>query len=144
MSEALFEQEIELNVPMIQDIETVVMNTARSVAKFSDFDDDQIDEMNQALIEACINAIEHSKSEDRKLYIKFIVNKNEITVIFRDNGKGFEIANVNENPDIKEKLKSDYKRGWGIKLIKTLMDKVEIESGNTGTILKMTKVKQEL
>jgi len=142
--ENIFEQEIELTVPMIQDIETVIMNTSSSIAKFSDFTQDEIEEMNQALIEACINAVEHSKSEDRKLYIKFIVTKEQITVIFRDNGKGFDISSVEENPDIKNKLKSSYKRGWGIKLIKTLMDQVEIETSSTGTILKMTKLKQEL
>ncbi|MFN8673616.1 MAG: ATP-binding protein [Candidatus Sericytochromatia bacterium] len=144
MDQNVFEQEIELTVPMIQDIETVIMNTSSSIAKFSEFTQDEIEEMNQALIEACINAVEHSKSEDRKLYIKFIVNKEQITVVFRDNGKGFDMNAVEENPDIKNKLKSSYKRGWGIKLIKTLMDKVEIETSSTGTILKMTKLKQEL
>lgn len=141
MTEEILNKEIDLIVPLIQDIETVVINTALSVAKLSDFNDDQIDEMNQALIEACINAIEHSNSEDRKLYIKFLVKKDELTVIFKDNGKGFDIKAIDENPDIKNKLKSTYKRGWGIMLIKSLMDKVEIESGSQGTILKMTKVK---
>lgn len=141
MTEEILDKEIDLTVPLIQDIETVVVNMALSVAKLSNFNEDQIDEMNQALIEACINAIEHSKSEDKKLYVKFLVKKDELTVIFRDNGKGFDIKSIDENPDIKDKLKSTYKRGWGIMLIKSLMDKVEIESGSQGTILKMTKVK---
>lgn len=141
MTEEILDKEIDLTVPLIQDIETVVVNTALSVAKLANFSEDQIDEMNQALIEACINAIEHSKSEDKKLYVKFLVKRDELTVIFRDNGKGFDIKSIDKNPDIKDKLKSTYKRGWGIMLIKSLMDKVEIESGSQGTILKMTKVK---
>ena len=38
-------------------------------------------------------------------YIKFLIKKEEITVIFKDNGKGFDIKEVDENPDIKNKFK---------------------------------------
>ena len=44
-------------------------------------------------------------------------------------------------PKIEEKIKSDYKRGWGLKLIQELMDTVEFESSEEGTTVTMTKNK---
>jgi len=37
------------------------------------------------------------------------------------------------------KLKADRKRGWGLKIIKGLMDEVEIDSGPRGTTVVMSK-----
>ena len=141
MNENLSEKEVDLVIPMLPNIEVAATKTAVAVAEYMNFNTDQIDELQLALIEACINAFEHSKSNDSKLYIKFVMNENELTVIIKDNGKGFDMNKIDKTPDIKEKLKSDYKRGWGIMLIKNLMDKVEIKSNSEGTTLIMTKLK---
>ncbi|GIW21668.1 MAG: histidine kinase [Candidatus Sericytochromatia bacterium] len=133
--------EVDLVIPMIPNIELAATKTAVALAEFMNFDEDKIDEVRLALIEACINAFEHSKSEDRKLYFKFIIDENSLTVIIKDNGKGFDVSLINDKPNINDKLKSNYKRGWGIMLIKNLMDSVKIESNNNGTILTMTKLK---
>ena len=45
-------------------------------------------------------------------------------------------------PEIEQKIKSDHKRGWGLQLIKELMDTVEFESTDEGTTVTMTKTKQ--
>ena len=67
-----------------------------------------------ALIEATINAFEHSESEASNVEIHFI--KGDTLVIkVTDQGKGFDKSKV-EIPNI-EKLASDYKRGWGLQLI---------------------------
>ena len=133
--------EVDLIIPMLQDIEITATKTASAVAEYMRFDSEKIDELNQALIEACINSFEHGKSNDNKLYIKFIMQSNELTVIIKDKGKGFDMTKVDDKPDIKNKLKSSYKRGWGLMLIKNLMDKVDIQSSPQGTILTMTKVR---
>tara|TARA_B000000475_G_scaffold134389_1_gene108385 strand:+ start:80 stop:223 length:144 start_codon:yes stop_codon:yes gene_type:complete len=44
-------------------------------------------------------------------------------------------------PKIEEKIISDRKRGWGLQLIKELMDTVEFESSGEGTTVTMTKKK---
>ena len=38
-----------------------------------------------------------------------------------------------------EKLNSDHKRGWGLQLMKELMDTVEFQSNKDGTTVTMTK-----
>ena len=57
-----------------------------------------------------------------------------------DKGKGFDKSKV-EIPNIDEKFGSDRKRGWGLKLIEELMDKVTFESTDEGTTVTMTKRK---
>lgn len=133
--------EVDLIIPMIQDIEVTATKTASAVAEYMRFDTDKIDELNQALIEACINSFEHGKSDDNKLYIKFVMHNNELTIIIKDKGKGFDMNQVDPKPNIKDKLKSSYKRGWGLMLIKNLMDKVDIQSSPNGTTLTMTKIR---
>ena len=133
--------EVDLVIPMLPDIEVTATKTASAIAEYMRFDSDKIDELNQALIEACINSFEHGKSLDNKLYITFVMQNDELTVIIKDKGNGFDMSQVDEKPDIKNKLKSSYKRGWGLMLIKNLMDKVEIKSSPQGTTLTMTKIR---
>ena len=51
----------------------------------------------------------------------------------------------NEDPNVEQILDdetgdpAEQRRGWGIKLIKTLMDEVEFERVDEGTSLRMTK-----
>ncbi|HMJ26506.1 MAG TPA: ATP-binding protein, partial [Pyrinomonadaceae bacterium] len=95
-----------------------------------------------ALIEACINATEHSLSPDRKIYQRFRVESDKLVVTVASRGVvPASLAGRNgeqvEGKDQKEDSKS--RRGWGLKLIKTLMDEVEFERVDDGTQLRMTK-----
>lgn len=131
-------KEIELTIPILADMEITATHTATSVAEYMKFEPDRIDELKLALIEAIINAFEHSKSRDGKVRIKFLLGDDNLTVIIQDHGKGFNIQNV-EKPAISSKLHASYKRGWGLMLIEQLMDTVYIESNEHGTTLVMSK-----
>lgn len=130
--------EVELTIPMLPDMEITATHTATSVAQYMNFDADRIDEVKMALIEAIINAFEHSQSRDGKVRIKFLIGDENLTVVIQDHGKGFELNTI-EKPDIDKKLHAEYKRGWGLMLIENLMDTVYIESSEHGTTLVMSK-----
>ena len=99
-------------------------------------------EISMALIEACINAFEHSDSKS-EVYIHFLIDDNNLTIKVIDKGKGFDESNV-KIPQIESKINTDErKRGWGIMLIKELMDSVDFESDHTGTTLTMVKKKDK-
>jgi len=131
-------KEIELTIPVMPDMEITATHTATSVAEYMKFDPDRIDEVKMALIEAIINAFEHSQSRDGKVRIKFLIGEDNLTVIIQDHGKGFDIQQI-EKPEIGSKLHASYKRGWGLMLIEKLMDTVYIESNEHGTTLVMSK-----
>ena len=46
-----------------------------------------------------------------------------------------------EEPVIEDKIKARRKRGWGLKIIRGLMDEVEIRSGSEGTTVVMSKLR---
>jgi len=128
---------VELTLPVMQDMELAATKTAEVIAKRMDLDEEKTNEISMALIEACINAFEHSKSKDN-IFIQYIIDPEKLIIKVGDKGIGFD-AEVVAIPKIVEKLNSDNKRGWGLQLMKELMDTVEFQSSEDGTTVTMTK-----
>ncbi len=123
-------------------MEIAASKTATAMAEFMHMSSDRIDEVRMAVVEACINSFEHSRAEDRKVYITFsVLGENQperLQIVLRDTGVGFDPKDV-ARPSIEEKLKAESKRGWGLQIIRGLMDEVEISSSDQGTQIVMTK-----
>jgi serine/threonine-protein kinase RsbW len=134
--------EIDLVIPILPDMEITAGYVAEAVANRMAFDDEQSGDVKLALIEACINAFEHSQSTDRQVFIKFIIEDDQMSVIITDHGTGFD-PSVVPRPELATKMGKANKRGWGLMLIENLMDSVDIVSSSQGTTLTMTKRKQE-
>ena len=136
-------REVTLTLPMLPDMEIAASKTATAMAEFMEMSSDKIDEIRMAVVEACMNSFEHSHAEDRKVEIHFAVlgkdRPERLRITIRDSGVGFSPEDVAE-PRIEEKLKSARKRGWGLKIIRGLMDEVDIQSDDGGTIIVMSKL----
>ena len=130
---------VELKLPVLPDMELSATKTAEIVAKHMEQSEEKSAEISMALIEACINAFEHSES-NKQIEIHFRIKGDELEIQVTDKGKGFDESKV-KIPKIEEKIGSDHKRGWGLQLIKELMDTVEFESSSEGTTVTMTKKK---
>ena len=130
---------VELKLPVLPDMELSATKTAEIVAKHMELSEEKSAEISMALIEACINAFEHSES-NKQIEIHFRIRGDELEIQVTDRGKGFDQSKV-KIPKIEEKIGSDHKRGWGLQLIKELMDTVEFESSSEGTTVTMTKKK---
>ena len=129
---------VELKLPILQNMELVATQTAEVVAKHMQLGDEKSGEISMALIEACINAFEHSQTNS-EIYIHFLISENKLTIKVTDKGTGFDTGSV-DIPNIESKLNSgERKRGWGVMLIKELMDSVSFESDHTGTTVTMVK-----
>ena len=137
-------REVTLTLPMLPDMEIAASKTATALAEFMEMSSDKIDEVRMAVVEACINSFEHSKADDHKVEIRFVVLGNDdperLQITIKDSGVGFAPDNV-ERPRIEEKLIAANKRGWGLTIIKGLMDEVEIHSGADGTTVVMSKLR---
>ena len=130
---------VELTLPVMENMELAATKTAEVVAKSMGLDEMKPAEINMALIEACINAFEHSKSKEN-IYITYSIDGDTLTIKVGDKGEGFD-SEVVAIPNIDEKINSEHKRGWGLQLMKELMDTVEFESSEAGTTVTMTKNK---
>ena len=137
-------REVTLTLPMLPDMEIAASKTATALAEFMEMSSDKIDEVRMAVVEACINSFEHSKADDGKVEIRFAVLGNDdperLQITIRDSGVGFAPDTL-VRPKIEEKLKAASKRGWGLTIIKGLMDEVDIHSGPNGTTVVMSKLR---
>ncbi len=89
-----------------------------------------------ALQEALANAVVHGNHEDRekKVYIGCRGGTDEISIVIRDEGQGFDTGAV-PNPTAPENIESNH--GRGIYLMTALMDEVRFEQ--VGTVVYMRK-----
>ncbi|MEP6913907.1 MAG: ATP-binding protein, partial [bacterium] len=140
------EAEVELIIPMGADYELLAATTAEQLARRLKFRPEAINQIKTAIVEACINASEHSLSPDRKIYQRFRVEDDKLVITIASRGiVPLNIHGNNDHPNAEQVLENEtgdpaeQRRGWGIKLIKTLMDEVEFERVDEGTSLRMTK-----
>ncbi|HXU29329.1 MAG TPA: ATP-binding protein [Thermoanaerobaculia bacterium] len=136
-------REVTLTLPMLPDMEVAASKTATAMAEYMQMTPDRIDEVRMAVIEACINAFEHSHAPDRKVYMTFEVlgggEPELLRISVRDTGIGFKPAGGRPAPGPGTRI-GGTKRGWGLKIIQGLMDSVEIDSNaGGGTTVVMSK-----
>ncbi|MGE5247150.1 MAG: ATP-binding protein, partial [Verrucomicrobiota bacterium] len=122
------EVEYELVLPMKADSEMVAARVAEEVAAFAAVDADTVDRIKMAIIEACINAFEHSASPTGKVRLRYLLSPGRLELFVQDDGKGFQAGG-----------ESKKNRGWGLKLIRELVDEVDISTGLDGTVVRMVK-----
>jgi serine/threonine-protein kinase RsbW len=137
---ATLANEFEMVVPMGGDNELIVAHTVEEIARRLNFRPEAINQIKHAVVEACINASEHSLSPNRKIYQRFRVEDDKLVITI--SSRGIVPPGVEEqNGD--QKLSSDKapanRRGLGLSMIRTLMDEVEFERVDDGTSLRMTK-----
>ena len=138
-------REVSMTIPVAPEMEIVATAQAAALGEYLGMTRDKIDEVKLALVEACINSFEHAHCRDEQLHLTFRLGREpkgrewlEVEVL--DKGKGFNHAAV-EEPTIEKSFSSHRKRGWGLQIIKGLMDEVEITSGEWGTRILMRKYK---
>jgi len=123
---------IEFHIPNVPGAEKTAMEQAATVARGMGFSDDRIEDLKTAVAEACINAMEHGNRMDAstRVGVTLTFADRKLQVDVRDQGKGVgEIA----TPDIDGKMEGKEKaRGWGIFLIRGLMDEVQFGSAPEG------------
>ena len=122
----------EFIVPMGHDTEMIAAHTIEDIARRHDYPPKSINQIKTALVEACINASEHSLSLDRRIHQKFTVSDRKIEITVANRG-----VRLGENPALP--AGESNRRGWGIRLIQSLMDEVDFEAADDGTVIRMVK-----
>ena len=126
------EKKLELHIPNAFGYEKVAMNFAASAAKDMGLAEERIDDLKTAVSEACLNAIEHGNKMDASMKVGVVLNVEELNLQVTVQDVGDEIGPV-ETPNIEDKIEGkSNRRGWGIFLIKNLVDEVKFESAPEG------------
>lgn len=128
----------ELVIPMSSNAELVVAKAVEQIGINLSLDSEFLNYLQLALIEVCINAVEHSGSYEKKIFLKFITRSDKLEIIIESSGRPFSADSLPEVP-VAEKLRLGMKRGWGLKLVYSIMDSVKIERVNDRTRVILTK-----
>jgi len=127
----------QLHVPSTLGCEKVAMDFAASVAKSLNFPADRVEDLKTAVAEACLNAIEHGNklNANMKVGISLTVDKGRLHIAVQDAGGGVGAVPA---PDMQSQIEGKTEPGgWGIFLIKSLMDEVTFEATPEGNVVKM-------
>ena len=129
---------LAIQLPKVPDIELVAIEGLHLMGGYMGISDEKIGEARVLVTEAIINGLEHSGEKTPYVDVEFSMSKEKLTILVTDFGKGFE-PEVVEEPDIEKKMGSESKRGWGLKLMKSMSDDFMIESSPNGTKITIIK-----
>ncbi len=110
---------------------------AASIARRMNFAEESIDDLKIAISEMCTNAIVHTGNglaEKPPITVRYVEGDGFLNVEVRDQGPGFDPAILDK------KREGILSKGFGIALIKSLVDEFECDSRvDGGTVASITK-----
>jgi serine/threonine-protein kinase RsbW len=128
----------DITLPMVKESELVAAQCLEQIGKNLQLDQDTIGQLQIALIEACINAMEHSKGTERKVHVSIASEGDHLEVSIESSGQEFIVQETGEPFGDRDAPKSAG-RGWGIKVMKRFTDKVRFEKTARGTKIVLVK-----
>jgi anti-sigma regulatory factor (Ser/Thr protein kinase) len=92
-------------------------------------DEKRLERLKTAVAEATMNAIEHGNGNRPEIPVEVEVTQNgdEIVVAISDQGGATDAGPAQEEPDLAKKLDGEQSpRGWGLFLIRNMVDAMEV------------------
>ena len=125
---------LKITLPNIPGIELVAVEGLNRLAAHLGTPEEKIGEARIIVTEAIINAFEHAGGNSVR--VEFTVSRERLVIFVRDYGRGFDPAAV---PGPGSRDASGRRRGWGLRLMKTMSDDFRLESTERGTRITLTK-----
>jgi serine/threonine-protein kinase RsbW len=125
-------ESFHLQLPSNTDFLDLIRDFISKLSGYAGFDEENVYKISLAVDEACTNVIRHAydQGDAQIIDIEAKISNGQFTVIVSDTGKGFNPDEVGE-PNLQDFILRHKVGGFGLYLIKTLMDKVDfsIEPG---------------
>lgn len=131
--------EVVLHLPVLPNVELVAAKAVETMGRALGMAQTRVEAVSVATVEACLNAMEHGGGQMTvRLHDSSEQRPARLVVEVEDQGDGF---NPGESVGAKASRKQGCttKRGWGLTLIRELMDEVQITSQPGHTLVRMWK-----
>jgi serine/threonine-protein kinase RsbW len=128
----------DIVLPMAKDAELIAAQGLEQIGKNLNLSQDAVGQLQIAVIEACINAMEHGRGTEGKVHVGIAADDDRLEVSVESAGQEFIIQETGE-PFGEPGAKKTPGRGWGIKLIKRFVDDVKFEKTACGTKVVLVK-----
>ena len=129
--------EVVLHLPVVPNVELVAAKAVETLGSAIGMSQGHVEAASVALVEACLNAMEHGGGS---VVVRIAREPDEprLRIEVEDHGKGFDPDA--SPPDTSSRVHGSVtKRGWGLRLIRELMDDVQIHSQPGRTLVCMWK-----
>ena len=133
-------------VPARPEYVAVVRLALSGVCNVLRMDYDEIEDIKLAVSEACTNVVRYAyvgrDLSKERVTVRCLLRKNELEIVVEDQGKGFQPDQVRGFSAEKVSAGSMPKEGqlrMGIHVMKSLMDRVQIDSNTHGTKVHLYK-----
>jgi anti-sigma regulatory factor (Ser/Thr protein kinase) len=131
--------EVVLHLPVVPNVELVAAKAVETLGRALEMHQTRVEAVSVATVEACLNAMEHGggqmiirlRDEDQDTPLRLVVE-------VEDHGDGFD-PKASPGANDSRKHGCTTKRGWGLTLIRELMDEVQILSQPGKTLVRMWK-----
>ncbi len=130
-------KEFEVVLPASSKAELVAAKAVEEIGVEMGFDEKAIGQIKASLVEACINAFEHSGGKATRVFLRFVAYADRLVVDVRNSGVDFDGSLSSRPPQGADALPR--KRGWGMELMKGLMDEVRLERVRGGARIVLVK-----
>jgi len=130
--------ELELTLPPVADMELVAVRAAEVVGRAIGLAGDELDAVGVAVAEAFLNAVEHGGG--REVHVRVLDERRAdgslaLVVEVEDRGPGFD-PERRARRCVTGRLR---RRGWGLRLMRELVDELAIESRPGHTVVRLCK-----
>jgi serine/threonine-protein kinase RsbW len=131
--------EVVLHLPVVPNVELVAAKAVETMGGAVGMPQTRIEAASVAVVEACLNAMEHGGGTMVvRVWDESGNGQPRLVVEVEDHGEGFDPDVVRSN-NAARVLGASSKRGWGLTLIRELMDEVQISSTPGQTRVRMWK-----
>ena len=129
--------DVVLHLSVVPNVELVAAKAVETLGAALGMPQTHVEAASVAMVEACLNAIEHGGGPVTvRLHDDNHAKKPCLVIEVEDHGDGFDPATAPKNSPSRV-LGSASKRGWGLTLIRELMDEVQIRSEPGKTVVSM-------
>ena len=111
----------------------------REAAITAGLHDDRVDDLLVAVSEACTNAMEAQlrAGTSAPIEVTWTVDESIFEVQINDHGDGFEPSTLPARPPVTDPRHLDVERGWGIQLMRQLVDELVFDVTGDGMCVRL-------